>query len=70
MGNLSIPSILIGAIVGLILGVIVFSIVDSIKINSTKAKAKKIIDDAQDEAKNTLKQAVLDGKTQVYDFKR
>ena len=44
MGNLSIPSILIGAIVGLILGVIVFSIVDSIKINSTKAKAKKIID--------------------------
>ena len=31
MGNLSIPSILIGAIVGLILGVIVFSIVDNLK---------------------------------------
>lgn len=69
MGNLSIPSILIGALVGLIIGVIVFYIIDNIKINSTKAKAKKILDDAQDEAKNTIKQAVLDGKTQVYDLK-
>ena len=69
MGNLSIPSILIGALVGLIVGVVVFYIIDNIKINSTKAKAKKILDDAQDEAKNTIKQAVLDGKTQVYDLK-
>ena len=69
MCNLSIPSILIGALVGLIVGVVVFYIIDNIKINSTKAKAKKILDDAQDEAKNTIKQAVLDGKTQVYDLK-
>ena len=69
MGNLSIPSILIGALVSLIVGVVVFYIIDNIKINSTKAKAKKILDDAQDEAKNTIKQAVLDGKTQVYDLK-
>ena len=41
MGNLSIPSILIGALVGLIVGVVVFYIIDNIKINSTKAKAKK-----------------------------
>lgn len=33
MGNLSIPSILIGALVGLIVGVVVFYIIDNIKIN-------------------------------------
>ena len=32
MGNLSIPSILIGALVGLIVGVVVFYIIDNIKI--------------------------------------
>ena len=41
MGNLSIPSILIGAIVGLILGVIVFSIVDSIKMHAHKSHNRK-----------------------------
>ncbi|MBQ2583842.1 MAG: ribonuclease Y, partial [Erysipelotrichaceae bacterium] len=32
-------------------------------------EAQKILDEANNQAKNTVKQAVLDGKTQVYDLK-
>lgn len=69
MDNISIPSILIGLIAGVIVGLIIMVIMNKLDFNSNKAKAKKIVDDANEQAKNTLKQAVLDGKTQVYDLK-
>ena len=63
--SISIPSILIGLAVGAggVLGVNV------VTKNSAKAEAKKVLDEANNQAKNTIKQAVLDGKTQVYDLK-
>ena len=65
MGFVSIPSILIGLAIGAgaVLGVNI-----ALK-NNAKAEAKKVLDEANNQAKNTVKQAVLDGKTQVYDLK-
>ena len=62
---ISIPSILIGLAVGAggVLGV------NFATKTSAKAEAKKVLDEANNQAKNTVKQAVLDGKTQVYDLK-
>lgn len=69
MSNISISSILIGLVVGIVAGIIIMVIMNAMDFNKNKAKAKKIIDDANEQAKHTLKQAVLDGKTQVYDLK-
>ncbi|MDO4940233.1 MAG: ribonuclease Y [Erysipelotrichaceae bacterium] len=66
MSNLiSIPSILIG----LVVGVIIVCAINLVIKNNAKAEAKKVLDEANNQAKNTVKQAVLDGKTQVYDLK-
>ncbi|MDY6063023.1 MAG: ribonuclease Y [Erysipelotrichaceae bacterium] len=62
------PSIIAGC-VGIIIGVIFMVILARAGLNRDKNQAKLILDDAESKAKNTLKQAVLDGKTQVYDLK-
>ncbi len=69
MNDFSITSVLLGAIIGLIIGVIAMLIANNIGLTKAKEEAKRYIQDAEAEAKNTLKQAVLDGKTQVYDLK-
>ena len=63
--NLDVLSIVIGLVVG-ILSVVVFN---SIQGKNAKKEAQKILDEANNQAKSTVKQAVLDGKTQVYDLK-
>ena len=65
MSVISIPSILIGLAIGAG-GVVGVNIATK---SSAKAEAKKVLDEANNQAKNTVKQAVLDGKTQVYDLK-
>ena len=69
MQDLSIASIMIGALCGLLVGVGVMFTASRVGLNRDKQKAKTILDDANAQAKNTLKQAILDGKTQVYDLK-
>ena len=67
MPNL-ITSILLVAI-GVVAGIVIMSVINAAKVNNAKAEAKAVLEDAENKAKNTLKQAVLDGKTQVYDLK-
>ena len=63
--NIDLISILLGLGAGALL---VFGVNVAIG-NNTKRQAQKILDEANNQAKNTVKQAVLDGKTQVYDLK-
>ena len=63
--NLDLISILIGLVVG---ALAIFLIYAAIGKNAKK-EAQKVLDEANNQAKNTVKQAVLDGKTQVYDLK-
>ena len=63
--NFDVISILIGLVVG---AIAVFGL-NAITGNNTKKQAQKVLDEANNQAKNTVKQAVLDGKTQVYDLK-
>ena len=60
---------IISILIGLALGVIIMIIANKVSLGSAKAKAKQIVDEANEQAKSSLKQAVLDGKTQVYDLK-
>ena len=46
--------------------VLLFNVISG---TNTKRQAQKILDEANNQAKNTVKQAILDGKTQVYDLK-
>lgn len=54
---------------GFLLGI--FAMFTSVRmgLNRDKRKARQILEDAEIESKNTLKQAILEGKTQVYDLK-
>lgn len=64
MENIGLPSIL-GVGIGLVLFAILYLTIGA----NAKKEAKKVLDDANTQAKNIVKQAVLDGKTQVYDLK-
>ena len=63
--NFDVLSIIIGLVVG---AVLVFGYNSAIGSNAKK-QAQKVLEEANNQAKNTVKQAVLDGKTQVYDLK-
>ena len=69
MNDLLTPSMLIGVVLGLIVGIICMLVVSRIGLNRDKKKAEDVLSDADAKAKNIVKQAVLDGKTQVYDLK-
>lgn len=56
-------------VIGVVAGIVIMSVINAAKVNNAKAEAKAVLEDAENKAKNTLKQAVLDGKTQVYDLK-
>jgi ribonuclease Y len=68
MNQIMIPSVIAG-IVGLFIGIILTLLMNKIGLNRDKEKAKFILSDAETKAKNTLKQGVLDGKTQAYELK-
>ena len=55
--------------IGLVVGAIAVLLYNSAVGKNAKKEAQKILDEANNQAKNTVKQAVLDGKTQVYDLK-
>ena len=68
MGNINLSSVLF-LVIGLAVGIIINFILNVAGIGKAKANAKSIVEEANNQAKNTIKQAVLDGKTQVYDLK-
>ena len=63
--NIDLISILLGLVGGAVLSIVVNMAMG----RNTKKEAQKVLDEANNQAKNTVKQAVLDGKTQVYDLK-
>ena len=69
MGNINFSSVLIGLVLGLVFGVLLHLFLNAAGISKAKLNAKSIVEEANNQAKNTVKQAVLDGKTQVYDLK-
>ena len=56
-------------LVGLAIGVVIMLVVNRAGLSRDKQKGQLILEEAENKAKNTVKQAVLDGKTQVYDLK-
>ena len=61
-------AILTGFIVFLIM-VIVFAVINKLKLNRASNEAARIIEDAQSNAESTLRQSVLEAKTQSYEIK-
>ena len=60
---------LLSIIIGLVVGIAAVFLFNSATGRNAKKEALKILEDANNQAKSTVKQAVLDGKTQVYDLK-
>ena len=69
MTGVNLSSVLLTLVIGIVIGIVLHFVLNVIGVSNAKAEAKKIIDEASNQAKNTVKQAVLDGKTQVYDLK-
>ena len=63
--KIDVLSIFIGLVAGALLVLLAYSLMGK----NAKKEAQKVLDEANNQAKNTVKQAVLDGKTQVYDLK-
>lgn len=68
MNDYLVPSI-IALMLGLIIGIIVMLFLSKAGFNRNQEKAKLILEEAEIKAKNIIKQAVLDGKTQVHDLR-
>lgn len=62
-------SVWLALLFGLLLGIIVMVILNLVGINRSKQKAQLLIQTAKLEAENTLREAVLEGKTQAYELK-
>ena len=68
MDFINASTILFGFI-GLICGIAIMVAASKAGLNRDKQAAKLLLEDADNKAKNIVKQAQLDGKTQVYDLK-
>ncbi len=67
MDDMLIASVLSG-IVGFTIGIILMVIFSKLGLNRDQQKAKLILDEAASKADNTIRQAVLEGKTQAYEL--
>lgn len=66
--DLIVPVLLAG-ILGIALGYILMVVLSKLGLNRDQQKARLILDEANIKAESIVRQAVLDGKTQVYDLK-
>ncbi len=62
-------SILLALLFGLIIGIILVMILNKIGVTRAKQKAQLLIQSAESESENTLREAILEGKTQAYELK-
>lgn len=60
---------LLASIVGIALGMFLMVLASKLGFIRAQQKAKLVLDEANSKAENTVRQAVLDGKTQTYDLK-
>ncbi|MDO4701772.1 MAG: ribonuclease Y [Erysipelotrichaceae bacterium] len=56
-------------VIGIIIGLFIMFLLEKLGLSRNKQRAKMIIEESELKAKNTIKQAVLDGKTQAYEMK-
>lgn len=63
------PMILVSVLAGLVLGILIMMMVSKAGLNKDQIKATKILDEANVKAENTVKQAILDGRTQTHELK-
>ncbi len=60
---------LLTGIAGLVIGALAIILMNKAGLNREKEKVRLLVEEADIKAKNTIKQAILDGKTQVYELK-
>ena len=68
MGEVLIYSLLSG-IAGLAIGIVIMIMLSKLGLNRDQQKARLIMEEAAIKSENMVRQAVLDGKTQVYELK-
>ena len=66
---MDVVSILSGGLVGLVIGVGVMIVISKAGLNKDQQKAAQLLDQASIKADATVKQAILDGRTQVHELK-
>lgn len=62
-------TLLLSGMIGLVLGIVVMVIRSRAGLNRDQQKAEDILKEAKAKADNTLKQAILDGRTQTHEMK-
>lgn len=62
-------TLLLSGMIGLVLGIVVMVIRSRAGLNRDQQKAEDILKEAKSKADNTLKQAILDGRTQTHEMK-
>lgn len=62
-------TILLSVLAGLAVGIVIMMMISKAGLNRDKLKAEKLLQEASIKAENTVKQAVLDGKTQTHELK-
>ncbi|MCF0112125.1 MAG: DUF3552 domain-containing protein, partial [Erysipelotrichaceae bacterium] len=61
-------SILFGS-VGLVIGIVIMMMLTKLGLNKSQQKANLVVKEAEIEAENVRRQAVIDGKNQAYELK-
>ena len=61
--------IFLSALIGLAVGIIVMIVVSKAGLNKDQQKANLLLKEAEEKADATVKQAVLDGRTQAHELK-
>ncbi len=61
--------ILLSSVVGVIIGIIIMTVLSKMELNKNKREAELLIKEAHSKGDTIVKQAVLDGRTQVHELK-
>lgn len=69
MDWLTVFSCLLGAVVGIVIGYFVKTVITNTKINSAKASAELILEDAKRESENLRKGALIEAKDEIFRFR-
>ncbi len=69
MGELNLPLLILTYVLAIAGGFGLYYILTKIKVTKASADAAKILEDANTKADNIVKEAILDAKTQAYEYK-
>ncbi|MDH6367208.1 MULTISPECIES: ribonuclease Y [Breznakia] len=66
---MDVTTILLSGVIGLIIGIAIMAIAGKMGLTKSEQQAKLTIQEAESKAESTIKQAVLEGKTQAHELK-